>query len=136
MKYSKYLLVLLFNVLIFSSCNDDDTPEVAYTSIPDSNFEAALEVLGLDDIPNDGQVPTAKINAITSLAVSGKDIADLTGIQDFEALTDLNVSNNKLTDLNVSILTKLISLNASQNLLGFFGLNVQNGNNTNMWIFR
>ena len=52
-----------------------------YTTIPDPNFEAALSAY--DDIPSDGQVPTANISGVTSLNVSNKSISDLTGIEGF-----------------------------------------------------
>ncbi len=81
-----------------------------YTAIPDTNFEAALNALGYDDITNDGQVPTALIEAVTSLDVSNQNIADLTGIQDFVALVDLNVDTNALTSLDLSNNTNLQTL--------------------------
>lgn len=118
MKNLKFLLVVL-SIFVISSCNDDEEIlDTSYTSIPDSNFEAALEALGLDDISNDGQVPTEKIATVTSLDVSSKNISDLTGIQDFEALVDLDVSHNHLTGINVLLKTSNIlleTLDCSQN---------------------
>ncbi len=73
-----------------------------YTAIPDANFEAALEALGYDDISGDGQVPTALIEVVTNLGVSQKSISDLTGIQDFTALTSLNCRTNNLTSIDLS----------------------------------
>ncbi len=78
-----------------------------YTTIPDANFEAALETLGFDDISSDGQVPTALIEELTSLDVSNEGITDLTGIQDFVALESLKLNNNSLTSLDVSNLINL-----------------------------
>ncbi|WP_299886160.1 M4 family metallopeptidase [uncultured Lacinutrix sp.] len=86
-----------------------------YTATPDVNFEAALEALGYDDITADGQVPTVLIEVVTSLGVSSKSIADLTGIEDFTALTNLNCSSNILTALNITSNTALESLNFSKN---------------------
>jgi hypothetical protein len=59
-----------------------------YTNIPDANFEKKLIALGIDDV-TDGQVLTSSINTLTSLDVSRSSITDLTGIQDFTALTIL-----------------------------------------------
>lgn len=59
------------------------------TNIPDPNFEQALIDLGYDSGTIDGSVPTANISGVTSLLVNNKNISDLTGIQDFVALTIL-----------------------------------------------
>ncbi|GAA3792018.1 hypothetical protein GCM10022271_25500 [Corallibacter vietnamensis] len=95
-----------------------------YTAIPDSNFEQALIDLGYDTVI-DGQVLTASIKTITHLNINNYSISDVTGIQDFELLTELSCSQNNLTTLDVSQnsnLTTLIcvenaltSLNVSQN---------------------
>ncbi|MDV7186087.1 leucine-rich repeat protein [Lutibacter sp. TH_r2] len=71
------------------------------TYVPDDNFEQALIDLGYDaDL--DDYVLTENINTITSLDVASKNIADLTGIEDFVALTNLNCYSNALTSLDVS----------------------------------
>jgi hypothetical protein len=72
-----------------------------YTVIPDANFEKKLIALGIDDV-EDKQVLSSKINNLTFLEVSGSNIEDLTGIQDFLALQDLYCFNNKITSLDVS----------------------------------
>ena len=87
------------------------------TSIPDSNFEQALINSGYDTAPIDGMVPTANINTITQLNVTGKSIADLTGIEDFAALQFLTVTNNNLTTLNLSSNTVLIAMSCDDNSL-------------------
>ncbi len=86
----------------------------SYTKIPDVNFENKLIALGIDSGIADGVVLTSNFSKITSLDVSNSSISDLTGIEDFTALTRLNCSNNKLlTNLDVSKLTKLDQLGAS-----------------------
>ncbi len=58
------------------------------TYVPDDNFEAYLEANGMGNgIANDDSVTTSNIDGITSLDVSSKAISDLTGIEDFTALT-------------------------------------------------
>ncbi|WP_299605439.1 hypothetical protein [uncultured Aquimarina sp.] len=88
-----------------------------YTAIPDSNFEAALEALGYDDISGDGQVPTPLIEVLSSLDVDGKNISDLTGIEDFVALTYLNCNGNNLTTIDITKNIQLTYFNAAQNNL-------------------
>lgn len=92
-----------------------DINEIPYTAIPDTNFEAILNVRGYDDVSGDGQVPTSLIEVITSLNVSNQGIADLTGIEAFTALIDLRCHANNLTALNVSNNTNLEQLRCYNN---------------------
>ncbi len=85
--------------------------------IPDDNFEQALIDLGYDAGALNDSVPTANINALTSLNVSGKNISDFTGIEDFVALTDLNCGNNNLSSLDLSGNVALQELNCFNNQL-------------------
>ena len=94
------------------------------TAIPDPNFEQALIDLGYDTGAPDGVVTTANINTVDSLDVSSKSISDLTGIEDFTALTyldcgaiDLSYPLNSLTNLNVSNNTALTYLKCNYNSL-------------------
>ncbi|MBO9583149.1 MAG: T9SS type A sorting domain-containing protein [Flavobacterium sp.] len=87
----------------------------AYTLIPDFNFEQKLINLGLDKFPPDGKIHTSNINTLTSLDVSKSNISDLTGIQDFVSLTNLNCSQNSLTTLNISKNTALTTLDCNTN---------------------
>jgi len=125
------------------------------TMIPDANFEQALIDLGYDTGVPDGTVPTANINTITMLpTVAGYSIVDLTGIEDFTALTWLYFNHNQLTTLDLSQnlflealichhnqLTSLdLSYNTSLNALDggynqYTYLNVKNGNNSNFQYF-
>ena len=72
------------------------------TPVPDSNFEQALINLGHDSGPINGTIPTANIDTVVNLNVSGLSISDLTGIEAFTALKILDCNSNSLTSLNVS----------------------------------
>ena len=85
------------------------------TAIPDANFEQALIDLGYDTGTPDGSVPTANINGVTSLYVNGENISDLTGIEDFTALTYLDCGSNPLGSLDVSQNTALNYLDCQSN---------------------
>ncbi|MFD2727186.1 T9SS type A sorting domain-containing protein [Hyunsoonleella rubra] len=85
------------------------------TYVPDDNFEQALIDLGYDAGPMDDYVPTLNIERVTSLSLSNKDIADLTGIADFEALLTLDIEGNSLTTVDLSANITLSNLNASGN---------------------
>ncbi len=87
-----------------------------YTYVPDDNFEQALIDLGHDDVLDD-YVLTSNIENLSSINLSGKNISDLTGIEDFISLLILNVSNNNLSTLDVSNLQNLRNLYVQNNNL-------------------
>jgi len=88
------------------------------TYVPDDNFEAYLEANGMGNgIANDDYVTTANIDTVTYLDVSQNNISDLTGIEDFIALTHLRCFSNNLTSLDVSQNTALTELNCNDNSL-------------------
>ena len=97
-----------------------------YTYVPDDKFEEQLILKGIDSGPLDNFVLTSKVNTEPTLEVSGKDIQDLTGIEDFLALTSLDCSDNDLTSLDLSANVNLTSLNCSNNILPT--INIANNN--------
>ncbi|MGB0892067.1 MAG: ELWxxDGT repeat protein [Flavobacteriaceae bacterium] len=84
------------------------------TYVPDNNFEQDLIDLGYDDVLDD-YVITSNINTITNLNLENKNISDLTGIEAFTSLKTLNVKNNLLASLDLSMLTTLEELNCAKN---------------------
>ncbi|MGF1554754.1 T9SS type A sorting domain-containing protein [Paucihalobacter sp.] len=105
---------------------NDDCVNNRFTAIPDAFFEQALINLGYDDVV-DGQVLTSNIEQVLSLNISNKSIEDLTGIQDFKSLIELDCSGNFLNDLNVSNMFRLERLNCSSNYLLTNDVNDPNG---------
>ena len=87
------------------------------TAIPDANFEQALINLGYDTAPINGSVLTSNISGVISLIIDNKNISDLTGIEDFTALTYLYCYDNQLTSINVTQNTALEYLQCSDNQL-------------------
>ena len=143
----KTKLILVWTLLISASSF------AQLTYVPDDVFEQALINLGLDDVLDD-YVITNNINTLTNLNLYTLGIADLTGIEDFTALTDLDAGLNNLTNLDLSQNTaletlfcdsnQLNNLDLSQNSALYFLncdnntleiLNVKNGNNTNFTVF-
>ena len=118
----KKLLLLLF--LGFTIVGFSQT-----TLIPDPNFEQVLIDLALDTAPINGSVPTANISGVIELDVNDKNISDLTGIEDFTALTYLFCYENQLTSLDVSQNTALITLTCYTNQLT--SLDVSSNNDLN-----
>lgn len=99
------------------------------TYVPDNFFENYLEhhnangeVVAVGDpssmgngVSGDDYVLTSRINTVTILNVRDLNISDLTGIEDFLALTELDCSDNNLTSLNISSNTALITLSCHLN---------------------
>lgn len=119
-------IVLLFTLLLMSFITKAQTTKnfskmSGYTAIPDINFEKALVDRGYDS-HIDGQVLTARIIGIRDLDISFRKISNLTGIQDFLALTSLKCLYNKLTNLDLSKNTALAYLDCSNNNLSALDL--------------
>ncbi|WP_304198129.1 T9SS type B sorting domain-containing protein [Flavobacterium alvei] len=93
--------------------------QAQYTTIPDANFEKALIDLGIDSGAIDGKVLTANISTITKLDIQKKAIQDLTGIEAFLSLENLQCKVNSLTTLDLSKNTALTDLDISFNKLSF-----------------
>jgi Leucine-rich repeat (LRR) protein len=104
-------LLSILIALLFSNLTIAQT-----TAIPDANFEQELINIGLD-ATLDGQVLTAHIDTLTALNIQGASISNLTGIEDFIALTFLNCIGNQLTSLNVIQHINLITLWCNNNLI-------------------
>ena len=119
-----------------SATHDDGSCTFQMTYVPDDNFEEYLERYNSDGnqvvvgdptsmgngILNDNYVKTNNIKSVTNLDVSYKSILDLTGIEDFTALTNLKCFENiaypnKLSSLNVSQNTNLTYLDCSDNTI-------------------
>ncbi len=81
-----------------------------YTQIPDRNFEQRLIDLNIDTVGSipDGLVLTADIADEITLDISGQEIDDLTGLEAFASIENLDVSDNDLNSLilqNVNLIT-------------------------------
>jgi len=97
------------------------------TYVPDDNFENYLEGNGMGNgIANDDYVITSKIDTVSYLDIQNQNISDLTGIEDFTALTHLYCCLNPLDSLNLSSNNLLESLEC--------GLDLDYNNNTGIAI--
>jgi len=94
--------------------NEETGETVERTYVPDDNFEQTLIDLGYDDTLDD-YVNTENIKTIENLDVSEKNITDLTGVEDFLDLKDLNLNGNNISSLDVSNNINLLKLNADNN---------------------
>ncbi len=113
----KITLILFLTLIINNNCFSQ------ITSIPDSEFEGALLDLGIDsDGMINGEVLTADVLDVTELNLAWHLISDLTGIEDFENLTNLNCSFMLLSSLDVSANTNLIELRFAGNSISHIDL--------------
>lgn len=102
-------------------CVDDIvfTPYVACNvSIPDANFKAYLVGNTAINTNGDTEIQCSEATAFTgAIDVYGLGISDLTGVEAFTALTELQCSSNQLTSLDVSANTALTELQCNHNQL-------------------
>ena len=88
------------------------------TFVPDDNFENYLEANGMGDgIALNNNVFTANINTVTILTIDWLNISDLTGIEDFIALTELRCHDNQITSLDLSNNPAVTFLDCGRNQL-------------------
>ena len=88
---------------------DDD---IITGDFSDNNFIDAI----LEEMPEgETEILASVVEQITSLDVSGKNIANLAGIEHFTNLEELIANNNQLTALDISSLSALRTLNVAGN---------------------
>lgn len=92
-----------------------DCPVAEVVNIPDVNFKAALVNNPGVNTNGDDEIQLTEAEAESSLDVSGKNIASLTGIEAFVNLTSLDCSDNNLSVLNLSENTQLSEIFAANN---------------------
>jgi Leucine-rich repeat (LRR) protein len=97
-------------------------------NIPDANFKAALVADSTINTNRDSEIQVSEAQAYTGrINVQRKNIADLTGVEAFTALTGLDCSDNQLRELHVDYNPKLTTLFCSNNALTSFS--IHNNNN-------
>lgn len=147
----KKLLLSVLTIVVFGI-----GAKAQNVNIPDANFKTFLvgnSAINTGGDPNEIEVSEAA--AFTGpMTCSGLSIRDLTGIEEFTALTELQCNNNFLTDLDVSLNVALTWLRCSENFLTSLdlsantslnfikcqnnhltNLNIANGNNSNITDF-
>jgi hypothetical protein len=127
------LLVLFSGAALFAQ-------DTTYVTVPDTNFRKALISLPyyeITQVPNSNQVKVPNIGNILTIAVDSSNISDMTGIEAFTNLTELNCTfnniqtldlrnnkelrhlfsyHNQLTDINLTGCPKLNTLMTGYNL--------------------
>jgi len=87
------------------------TESCCFVNIPDANFKAALVADAAINTDGDTEISCAEAATYTgTIDVSNTGISDMTGIESFVNITELNCSQNALTGLNVTANTSLTTL--------------------------
>jgi len=87
-------------------------------NIPDANFKAYLVGQSGINLNMDSEIQVSEANSFSGTIDCGaSSIIDLTGIEEFTALTDLNIYNNQVTSMDLSNNVNLINLYCNDNLL-------------------
>jgi hypothetical protein len=87
-------------------------------NIPDANFKTLLLANTSINTNSDGEIQCSEAAAFTGeINVSGQSIADLTGIEAFTALSELQCAGNSLSSLDLSANTALVKIFCRGNLL-------------------
>ena len=128
MKKIILLMSVCFVVSLLSNCTNsgnkankenDNKTEISddIVEIPDANFKAYL--LEYFDKNKDGEISMSEANAVKGINCSGKNIKDLTGIENFVNIESLDCSNNQLSDIEIQKNKKLNKLACKGNNEGF-----------------
>ncbi len=97
------------------NCGEDVT--LQYVVIPDSNFEKSLESFDNAAGKGDGLILKSSVTDIKKLRISLRNIEDLTGIEAFTSLEELECPSNELESLDLSQNTSLKIVNCFNNKL-------------------
>ncbi len=128
----RHVAFLIFLMVIFVFCRkmpvnaSDSAPEEMEIPIDEENFPDEVFrqiIVSKFDSDNNGFLNQAEIDSAKWLDCSEKGIGDLSGIEIFTNLQDLNCSQNELTFLNLSGCKELKYLNCSDNGIMSLSLN-------------
>ena len=106
MKFSKLFLAFFLGAFTVS----------AQTYMPDDAFENWCENSGYGDgVLNNDTISTAFANLPTQIAIANLGISDLTGIEAFVSLTNLDCAGNDLMNIDISFLGNNLTIFVSTN---------------------
>lgn len=88
-------------------------------NIPDANFKSCLLSPFFNiDLNNDGEIQLSEAIAYSGqIDCNGSNINNVTGIEEFINVTQISLSSNNLTNINVSFNTLITQINVSDNQL-------------------
>lgn len=118
---SKTIYACTISLVLFSCTKDSPIERV---SLSNDNLATVLEKMGYT-IENGNILADDKVRNTRRLDLSAKNIESTSGLEVFENLEDLNLSNNKIEELDVSSFQKLkvLSLIGNPDLKNLIGFN-------------
>ena len=115
-----FLSVFSFGPTAAEAASGSSLIDIDASSFPDDSFRQFILDQGYDQ-DRDMKLSEDELEAVTEMTCSGvqagSGIRDLTGIENFRNLTELDCSGNLLQELDVSRLKKLVSLDCSSNMI-------------------
>ncbi len=108
---------IILVLLAFSICSFGQNID-----IPDPNFKAAL-IADEVDRNGDGEISRLEAEQTESLLITGFEIEDITGINNFVNLKELNCSYNNITSIYLDGLTQLRLLSCIKNSISSLVIN-------------
>ena len=111
--------LLLLAVALFAiatAVRAQESVRINSSNFPDSKFREIVKGKDIDK-NQDGWLETGELAAVTTLTARSKSIESLKGVEHFFKLTALHCENNRLSSLDVSMITTLKGLYCSQNRL-------------------
>ena len=115
LRFIPVLALLLFTACGLAENEQDDKNKRIYITFADPAFERFC--LGMFDLDHDGRISRYEAQRVRSIDCSGRGIASLFEIGEFENLASLDCSRNEIVTLDVSSLARLTELDCSQNRL-------------------
>lgn len=107
-------LILTVSMLPITGYAGEGDIEINATNFPDATFKTYVATFDTD---SSGSLSQAEIAAVTEIEVRRQNINSLKGIEYFTSLEELECSGNYLEELDVSALTRLKTLECSDNPL-------------------
>ncbi len=134
MKLIKFSILVLFVLSIFSSCEKDDDSLPEGKMIENTELQTVLKTMGYKFDEANKLIMEDNALTVTSLDLSDKNLTDVSGLDIFPALEEVNLSNNKFgefdfaqlpanitkIDLQGNVIYEFKNLNNDRNLLKLY----------------
>ncbi|WP_395074605.1 T9SS type A sorting domain-containing protein [Flavobacterium sp.] len=134
-----YFLVTIFcvfNTINAQIINFPDANFKAKLLLANTNYDIATDYNGYQmkiDSNNDGEIQISEAQNVYRLIIQNYNLTNLSGIENFTNLIELNCADNLLTSLDVSNLTELVTFRCDRNRLN--NLNVAQLSNLRIFYY-
>ena len=127
------IMIVIVGLFACSTPSEETTTTAPGITFPDSNLEAAIRVATSKP---EGPIYTVRLEKLTTLSLSGRDITDLTGLEHCINLERLELDGNQITDISpLASLTKLTELVIEHDQIADLSPLADRRNLTVLWAF-